>query len=360
MIAFDGPSDSGFFDVYTIAPDGSNLTCLTCGAKTLPAYNKGCPEWHPSGKYLAIEVQTIPFPSGTAPYAASFPGGGYGSDLFIMDAAGKTYTRMTHSSPNPAAGLIGGVLHPKFSHDGSKVIWAQAVPGTSGQYWNLMLADFSTPRGVPELSNIQSLPPCASNTVFCETGDFSRDDSTIFFTGVLDNQPLAGMDIYSYELGTGNLKNLTNSPNLWDELPRSAPGEDKIAWVRGTGSAYIRTLKTDYWLMNYDGSSKVQLTFINSRDAAQVRRPAAHVRRRAAHVRRAASRVRKAANPSGVSAAQCAWSPDGAQLASQLTPNGVAINQGGSLYLQGLATAAQPTGARRPKSEPNGPVTSIK
>ncbi len=81
------------------------------------------------------------------------------------------------------------------------------------QFWNLMLGDFAVVNGAPLVTNIQALPPCENND-FCETGGFTTDDSTVLFTGNLDGQPTDGIDIYSYNLTTGVLTNLTNSPTI--------------------------------------------------------------------------------------------------------------------------------------------------
>ncbi len=318
VIAYDAPSPSGHFDVYTMNPDGSNVQCLTCNAAALPPYNKGLPAWHPGGAYLVIEVQTVAFDPNSVGAAAATPGGGFGNDLFVTDAGGKNYWRLTSASP----GAIGGVLHPRFSHDGTKLLWTQAVPGTSGRFWNLLLADFAVSNGVPGISNVQSLPPCASGTVFCESGDFSHDDTTVFFTGALDGQPFEGMDIYSYGLSTQKLTNLTNSPSLWDELPTVLPNQDKIAWIHGVGNADSRALRTDYWMMDYDGSNKLQLTYYNYSNAPVM----------------GWNRVFGAG--AGVATAQMAWSPDGTQAVGQLTADGVPSRTGGQLYLQKLEVAA--------------------
>ncbi len=322
IIAYDAPNSSNpYFDVYTMNPDGSNVQCLTCGVATLPPYNKGLPDWHPSGNYFALEVQTVPFPVGGPAYNGSTPGGGYGNDLFIADAAGKNYWQMTNASPDPSTPSgIGGVLHERFSHDGTKILWGQALPGSSGQLYNLFLADFAVTNGVPAISNIQNLAPCASGKYFCEGGTFSLDDSTIFFTGVLDGQPKTGLDIYSYNLNTGVLANLTNSPATWDELPIALPNQNKILWMSGTGDATARTLKSDYWIMDYDGSNKIQVTFYNFPNAVDWN-----------------SYIGTA---SGVASAEEAWSPDGTEFLGEITLDGVAPALGGQLYAHNMQAAA--------------------
>ncbi len=322
IIAYDAPTAAtGYYDVYTMNPDGSNVQCLTCGNATLPPYNKGLPDWHPSGNYFALEVQTVPFALGTSAANGATPGGGYGNDLYIADAAGKNYYRMTNVSTDPSSPSgTSGVLHERFSHDGTKILWGQAVLGSAGQRYNLILADFAVVNGVPTISNLQSLAPCASGQYFCEGGTFSLDDSTVFFTGTLDGQPKTGLDIYSYNLVTGATANLTNSPGTWDELPIALPTENKILWMSGHGDPDLRDLKSDYWTMDYDGSNKLQITFYNSPGAVDW--------------------LSVMGSGPGVSSAEEAWSPDGSVFLGELTVNGLSVEQGGQLYSHNMQAAA--------------------
>lgn len=302
LLAFDSLNANGYYDVYTSNPDGSSVTCLTCGA-SLPPYNKGNPEWHPSNQYLAIEVQW----GSALVQADAAPGVGVNNDLYIMNAAGTQYW--------PVTSQAAGVLHPRFSPDGTKILWVQRTSQTFSNYWNLMLGNFSVAQdGTPQVTNIVSLPPCQNN-VFCETGGFSVDGETVFFTGTLDGQSETGLDIYSYNLQTGALANLTNSPSNWDEFPTSFPNANKLVWMSGVAIVGVG-LETDYWTMDYDGTNKVQLTFFNNEYA-----PSWYLN-------------------APISCAKFNWSPDGTQMASYLIPNGISLAKTGSVYLLGLEAAA--------------------
>lgn len=300
LLAFDRVSANGFYDVYTSQPDGSGVSCLTCNAPNLPPYNKGNPEWHPSNAFLAIQVQqSSAFDQNTAS-----PGVGVKNDLYIADASGKNYWPVTQNAP--------GVLHPRFSHDGNRLLWVQRTSAPLSNAWNLMLADFSIVNNAPQITNIQSLPPCQQN-VFCETGGFSADDSAVFFTGALDGQGMDGIDIYSYNLSTRALVNLTNSPANWDEFPTSVPGVAKIVWTSGSNT--IDGLETEYWMMNDDGSNRIQLTYFNdARSSNWYLGP--------------------------VSVAKFSWSPDASSLAAYLIPYGSSLGQSGNLYTLQLEAAA--------------------
>ena len=297
LLAFDKVNGAGYYDVYSSNPDGSNVTCLTCGAVQFP-YSKGNPEWHPSNDYLAIQIEWSSSLLGQSLYT---PGAGVDNDLFIMDAAGQHYWPVTQNAK--------GVLHPRFSHSGNQLLWVQR---SFGNNWNLMLGDFAVVDNVPQVTNIQSLPPCQDN-VFCETGGFSLDDSAVLFTHSSASGVATVFDIYSYNLSTQVTLNLTNSVSQWNEFPTSFPGANRILWMSGVFT--LEGLQTDYWTMDYDGSNKVQLTYYNEPTAPSWYQ-------------------------GSVSTAKFNWSPDGSQLASYLIPGGTGNGQAGSIYILDLEPAA--------------------
>lgn len=56
----------------------------------------------------------------------------------------------------------------------------------------------------------------------------------------------------------------------WDEHAHYSPSGNKIVWMSSNGYGMSKArkwwneLKTDYWIMNADGSDKKQLTFFNA------------------------------------------------------------------------------------------------
>lgn len=287
VIAFDRLGTNGFYDVYSMLPDGSSIKCITCGSTVLPPYNRGNPDWHPSGQFLALQAQW----GGSGKFTQ--PGDGANNDLWLMNAAGTQYWQVTHQVP--------GILHPHFSHDGTKLMWSQH---TTGRAWAIMLGDVSISNNVPSVTNIQAIPPCASG-VFCESHGFSRDDSTMFFSGTLNGQNESGLDIYSYNISSRTVTNLTNTPSSWDEHARPMPNADKLVWMSGIlGSG---GLHTEFWMMDLDGSNKNKLTWYNdSRSPSYV---------------------------GGVSVSDSDWSPDGTQFVAYFIPQGNSNGLSNSIYL---------------------------
>jgi len=56
LIAFDQQESDGYYDIYTMNPDGTGEKCLTDNSN-LPHGHKGCAEWHPSGEYLVFTCE---------------------------------------------------------------------------------------------------------------------------------------------------------------------------------------------------------------------------------------------------------------------------------------------------------------
>ncbi len=71
----------------------------------------------------------------------------------------------------------------------------------------------------------------------------------------------AGLDVYSYDLQTAQLTNLTGSLTTWDEHAQLSAGGGRIVWMSSQQSP--SPLLTDYWLMDASGSNKERITFFN-------------------------------------------------------------------------------------------------
>jgi len=75
-----------------------------------------------------------------------------------------------------------------------------------------------------------------------------------------------GQDQYILNIATGEVKNLTNSPKIWDEHGVFSPSGQKILFMssypyRDDTTAYrTLSLKTEFMIMDIDGSNLEQLT----------------------------------------------------------------------------------------------------
>jgi Tol biopolymer transport system component len=260
LIAYDRTGANGpYFDVYVMAPDGSQDTCLTCGKPGIPHKNNGNPAWHPSGDYIVFQSEAAG--SRVLPFSSD-PGRGVNNVLWVTDRAGQQFTQITElNTADPAS----GVLHPHFSADGSRLSWSELYEGTdilAGTFfghWRLAVADFVVAGGRPGLRNIRKFEP--STPAFYENHGFSPDGShLIISSNVAQPSGLQALnnDIFLFDLNTLGLTRLTDSN--YNEHAEYFPDGRKIVWMTNRD---VPNRGTDLWIMNPDGSGKERLTFLN-------------------------------------------------------------------------------------------------
>lgn len=292
LIAFDRLNDRDFYEIWTMRPDGSDQQCLTCDKPGAPPKHKGNPAWYPSGRYIVFQAQNNYRGLGRITDYFANPGSGINNDLWIMDSEGRQYWQLTHEPPR-----IGGVLHPHFSHDGKYLLWSERFEARGGKFgtWRIKIARFSLDNGVPSIDDERELTP-GEHKEFYETHGFTRDDQGILFSGNLNGQSLTGDDLYLYNLHTNQLKDLTNAPEEWDEHAQMSPSGRKIVWMTNRDlakSSDFYAVKSDFWIMNADGSGQQRVTYFNDPQSKEY-------------------------IPGGVACADSDWSPDGRSLAGTL------------------------------------------
>lgn len=246
LIAFDRKGEDGYYDVWVMRPDGSDEKCLTCDHLDLPNRHMGNPEWHPSGVYIVFQAEKEEHPGGSNLAA---PGIGFDSNLWLMTADGSKVWQLTDIPDRRA------MLHPQFSADGTQLMWTNGLA--------IAIADFVVDPE-PRLLNERKHNP--GGWVLHEVHGFDPNDpSTVIFSGPLEpGQPVWALDVYTYNLTTGELKNLTGSLDQWDEHAHFSPSGGKIAWMSSIDCdctpGTLGGLKTDLWIMDPDGSNKTRLT----------------------------------------------------------------------------------------------------
>jgi uncharacterized protein (TIGR03437 family) len=285
LIAYDSANPTtGFYDVWTMNPDGSNQVCLTCNWEPTPVngaasnpqaqYNKGNPDWDPTGQYIVFEVQRNDTTYTASQQSNTRPGVGEDDVLYIMDAAGQNYWPVPASTDFTPHN--GGVLQPKYSHNsssrGQMLFWAQEIGNGTSNYngdWEIKIATVTIVSGAPTVTVFSTVTPDGPQQCFgpfYETHGFSLDDSTIFFSGNPETgcTKTLGYDEYSCNLNTGAVANLTNTPDVWEEQARPNPLQEKLLYISSFGlippSAGV--LDQEYWTMNYDGSDKKKISWV--------------------------------------------------------------------------------------------------
>jgi Tol biopolymer transport system component len=224
------------------------------------------------------------------------PGIGWWNDLWVMTADGRRFWQLTHYNPRGAT----AVLMPRFSRDGTKVAWTELIAGprdrkmATGPFgrWQLHIAEFAMDSGVPSLRNIQSLAP--GGGIFYEFQDWSPSGANILFAADIGLPSPYVLDLFDLNLKTGELRNLTNSSDQWDEQGTYSPSGRKIVYMSSRNNPEfnpksIKSLRAEDFLMDSDGRNNVQLTHFNTPGSPE--------------------------NAGEQSAAtKAAWSPDGSRL----------------------------------------------
>ena len=138
----------------------------------------------------------------------------------------------------------------------------------------IKLADFVMDARGARLERERQYHPGDADT-FYETHGFSPDGRKIIFSASIGRQHPLDIDIWTIDLATGKATPLTGTPGEWDEHAQYSPSGRTIVWMssRGypmkfpekvsTGRAWAKDLRTDYWLMNADGSNQTRLTYFN-------------------------------------------------------------------------------------------------
>ncbi len=253
LVAFDRLGPDGFYDVWTMKPDGSEQVCFTCELDALPKKNVGQPAWHPSGAWLVVQVQKA---DSSAKAFGANPGRGTDNDLWAVSfPEGRAF--LLHSAEQ-------GTLHPHFSQDGARLSFTERLGGPDVSHvagtWALVMADFMLTDGVPALSNVtQTLP--GSAPAFYENHGLSPDGTRWIFSASLDpGKDVAEMnDIYWLDLaGDGALHRLTTA--AYNEHATFLADGEHVLWMSSAGNPHRGT---DYWLSKADGTELKRLTRLN-------------------------------------------------------------------------------------------------
>lgn len=266
---------NGIEQVYVGNTGSSALTCITCTQQTggpRPDRFKMQATWYPSGQWIFMAVERNQFT--TPPVLGSIPSyvegqlqDGLWTNMWAVQPDGSHWTQLTNFTDGPS-GTPDGYTGPAFTPDGKTLVISEIVDGNVLVYWpfgrwQLTQASVSIQNGVPALSNIKNITPTGMN--WNEPGNFSPDGKSLLFSGSV-LKDAEGMDQYVLDITTGKLTDLTNSPTIWDEHGMFSPDGQKIIFMSAypyrsnTNSSKVLTIKTEFMMMNKDGSGLTQLT----------------------------------------------------------------------------------------------------
>ncbi len=268
-VAYDRADDRGLFQLYILDVATKSERCLTCGVPEFKGDHSLNPAWHPSGDYLAFQVQRNGRKLKTDGPALLTPDRAPFADLWLIRADKKDFWQLTRNAEIGSA-----VLDAHFSFEGDRLVWSERVASRKGRWgtWRLRTGQLEFKRGVPHLDKLRT--PGGKPTGLLLAHGFAPDDRTLLFSAHLEEgQAEIGLDLYTLEQGgkgkTGDKGSvrLTHSRAGPEEYARYAPRGDLLAFtsnaeVRGRPVAN-RILPNELWLMKGDGTEKRRLTRFN-------------------------------------------------------------------------------------------------
>jgi Tol biopolymer transport system component len=263
-IAFQSARAGKNYDIYTMDPNGSNVTNLTISAVPFDEL----PDWSPDGtKIVFTSDLDDPFVN---------------HEIYVMDANGENVVRLTN---NPAADYA-----PVWSPDATKIAFVTDRNGN----WEVYVMDANGSNPINLTNNLAadgvngiSWSPDGGKIAFTsdrDTGsneiyvmdanganpvrltkrvgddinpDWSPDGTKIAFSNVLEpSNPQSDADIYVMDADGSNQINLTPNTTLADSEPAWSPDGTKMAFTR----IIIGTSNYEIFVMDADGSNPINLT----------------------------------------------------------------------------------------------------
>ena len=269
----------GIAQIYVGQTGSANPVCITCTERPngpKPGKFKMQPHWHPSGRWIVIAAEQEKHDKPwymTKGIVEGLLQSGIWVDMYAVSPDGNDWHRLEEfgpSSPSRANGFTGVAFTP----DGRTGVWAQIMDGNVFAHtfgvWQLIAADFRELNGVPTMMNLRNITP--PDTFWAEPGNFSpngRDLVLTADTGFPDHSKVMGQDQYVLDIFSGRIRNLTRTPDLWDEHGVFSPDGEKLLFMSSypyradPKASKTLSLKTEFMMMNKDGSDLRQVTHFN-------------------------------------------------------------------------------------------------
>ncbi len=290
LVVYAIPDAAGKFQIHTRRLASGVDTCLTCrDIPGGPAANlhKGAPTFLADGASFTFQVES---PSNPFPGTLGPPGAGWFNNVWIASTDGSEFHPLTDFPMSTT--VTAGVLQPQVSPDGLRISFAQLIdddPVAQADYsagrvvlnsnpfgvWRLTIGQFTSNSIAGRIGASVSQRPApagATSGQFFEVSAWSADSRKILYTSDVGKDFLHKLDLWSYDVVTGELVNLTNSDDF-DEFGDFSPDSRRIIYMSSAGLGWEAaspssipfrdSLRTELYLMDANGSNKVKVTDLN-------------------------------------------------------------------------------------------------
>ena len=271
-VAYNRPDVNGVYHIFLASPDGSNEIALTYPGWPTDR-QQWAEEWDPTGQYLICYVEKTEYvsePDHTRIPDDAIPGYGGYTDIWLIRRDGSEAWQLTNLDND----YDKGVIHGAISVDGTKFAWTERIQAPVFLNLNLgagayvfKVADISYGVGA-QLSNIQTYQP-GGVLAGGEVESISPDKTDILVYSSFESQNMLATPIYRINLANGATTKLTEES--FSQSPTYTPDGQKIVYMTG---AYCDIFPgqlqgADWWIMDWDGSNKRRLTYMNKQDHPQ-------------------------------------------------------------------------------------------
>lgn len=276
---FDRKNSDGYYDLYVSDLSGKIVTNLTENRAGINQRNSGNGVYHPTKNYIVFISEESGHYLDNAKYLAD-PGLGLFSNLYATDLSGNRFWKLTDIpiKKSLADGILAtATVNPHFLKNGTLIWTERYAEGGSLNWgkWRLKAAKFVEENGVPTLTNIRVVFTPTKGNYITFMGELDSDNWVV--SGNLDGQHEYGMDQYILNINNGSLKNLTNTPEYWEE-DASITSDGLIVYMSNIDSQYKfdftkdwtkQKIERDYYIIDRYGRQKERLTYFNSPGAPE-------------------------------------------------------------------------------------------
>ena len=273
LVVVSKPDDTGVYQIYTGIGE-QNLRCITCTAVAggpRVDRHKMMVSIHPSGKWISLGIEEDTHDLMWLPesWQIGLLQSGVWLNIWMTTPTGDRWYQMTDY--NPTNGPANGFVGVGFINGGTTAMWTEIVDGNvlvnKFGVWRLLTADFAVVDGTPTFRNKLDITP--ANAKWIEPGNMHPDGRHLAISTDIGLTDAQGQDQWSLDVVNGDLEQLTNTPTVWDEHGLYSPDGKKLVFMSSypyqsdPSSDQTFSLRTEFMMMNADGTGLQQLTHFN-------------------------------------------------------------------------------------------------